>query len=85
LKVLVENTVAFFYPDGTRGYSCQHGTIIKLNPWDLKVSLPQANLDATGEGFVATFIEEESNKLVEDSTMIASQIMEVLPVDMQLK
>jgi hypothetical protein len=51
----------------------------------LKSLYPQANLDATGEGFVATCIEEESNKLVEDSTMIASQIMEMLPVDMQLK
>jgi hypothetical protein len=37
----------------------------------LKSLYPQADLDMVGEGFVATFIDEEALKLVEDSTVTA--------------
>jgi hypothetical protein len=51
----------------------------------LKSLYPRANLGAAGEGFTVTCTEEEANKLVEDSIMTTSQIMEMLLVDMQLK
>jgi hypothetical protein len=50
----------------------------------LKSLYPRANLDTTGEGFTMTFIEEVS-KLIEDSAVIASQVMEMLLVGMLLK
>jgi hypothetical protein len=48
----------------------------------LKSLYPRANLDAAGEGFVATYTEDEANKLVDDSAVTASQIMEMLPINM---
>jgi hypothetical protein len=42
----------------------------------------RADLDAVGEGFMATCIEEEANKLVEDSTEIATWVIEILLIDM---
>jgi hypothetical protein len=42
----------------------------------------RANLDTMGEGFTATCIEDEANKLMEDSTVTTDQIMEMLPIDM---
>jgi hypothetical protein len=50
----------------------------------LKSLYPRANLDTTGEGFTMTCIEEAS-KLIEDSAVIASQVMEMLLVGMLLK
>jgi hypothetical protein len=38
-------------------------------------------LDALGEGFAVTCTEEEANKLVEDSIVMATQVIEMLPVD----
>jgi hypothetical protein len=35
-----------------------------------------------GEGFTATYSEDEANKLVEDSTAAACQVMEMIPIDM---
>jgi hypothetical protein len=35
-----------------------------------------------GEGFVATCTDVEASKLMEDSTMMADQIIVMLPVDM---
>jgi hypothetical protein len=43
---------------------------------------PQAELDAAGEDFAVTYTDEEASKLVEDSTVMAGQIVEMLPVDM---
>jgi hypothetical protein len=43
---------------------------------------PQADLDAIGEGFTVTCTKEEPNKLVEDSIMMATQVIEMLRVDM---
>jgi hypothetical protein len=48
----------------------------------LKSLCPQANFDAVSEGFVLTCTEDEAIKLVEDSAVMASQIVEMLPVDM---
>jgi hypothetical protein len=48
----------------------------------LKSLYPRANLDMVGDGFVTTCTEDEANKLVEDSTVTASQIVEMLPVNM---
>jgi hypothetical protein len=45
-----------------------------VNPW--------AALDAVGEGFVMTCIEEEARKMVEDSIVTATQVIEMLPVHM---
>jgi hypothetical protein len=47
----------------------------------LKSLYPRADLDAAGEDFVATCSNEEALKLVEDSAMIASQIVDMLGVD----
>jgi hypothetical protein len=48
----------------------------------LKSLYPQANLDVAGEGFVVTCSEDKGNKLVEDSTVMATQVIEMLLVDM---
>jgi hypothetical protein len=48
----------------------------------LKSLYPRANLDTVGEGFTVTCTEEEPNNLVEDSTMTATRVIEMLLVDM---
>jgi hypothetical protein len=48
----------------------------------LKSLYPQANLDVAGEGFAVTCSEDKGNKLVEDSTVMATQVIEMLLVDM---
>jgi hypothetical protein len=45
---------------------------------DEEVSKPRANLDIAGEGFAATCTDEEVSKLVEDSTVMADRIIEML-------
>jgi hypothetical protein len=50
----------------------------------LKSLYPRANLDTAGEGFATTCSNEEALKLVEDSTVTASQIVDMLGVDMSL-
>jgi hypothetical protein len=47
----------------------------------LKPLYPRANLDAAGEVFVTTIIEDEANKLMEDYVVMASQIVEMLPIN----
>jgi hypothetical protein len=39
-------------------------------------------MDAMGEDFAVTCTDDEANKLMEDSTMMACQIMEMFLVDM---
>jgi hypothetical protein len=51
----------------------------------LKSLYPQANLDAAGEGFAATCSDNEALKLIEDSTVAAEHIVDMLPVDMSLR
>jgi hypothetical protein len=46
---------------------------------------PRANLDAAGEGFVATCSDDEALKLIEDSAMMVGHIVDMLPVDMSLR
>jgi hypothetical protein len=46
---------------------------------------PRANLDAVGEGFVATCSDDEALKLIEDSAMMVGHIVDMLPVDMSLR
>jgi hypothetical protein len=48
----------------------------------LKSLHPRANLDEAGEGFTVTCTEEEASKLSEDSTVMVSQIVVMLQVDM---
>jgi hypothetical protein len=48
----------------------------------LKSLYARADLDPAGEDFVATCSDEEALKLVEDSAMIASQIVDMLGIDM---
>jgi hypothetical protein len=43
---------------------------------------PRADLDATSEGFVATCTDEGVFKLIEDSTMMAEHIIEMLSIGM---
>jgi hypothetical protein len=50
----------------------------------LKSLYPQADLDAVGEGFIVTWSDEEALKLVEDSTVMAGQVVDMLGVDMSL-
>jgi hypothetical protein len=49
----------------------------------LKSLYPRADLDVAGEGFVAT-CSDEALKLVEDSAKTASQVVDMLEVDMSL-
>jgi hypothetical protein len=53
-----------------------------LTLWILKSLYPWADLNTTGEGFTMTCTEEEATKLMEDSTMMDGQIVEILPVNM---
>jgi hypothetical protein len=48
----------------------------------LKSLYPRADLDAAGEGFVATYTSEESLKLVEDSDSMADCIVDMVQIDM---
>jgi hypothetical protein len=48
----------------------------------LKSRYPRDNLDAASEGFTTTCTEEETDKLVEDSTEMATRVIEMLPVNM---
>jgi hypothetical protein len=48
----------------------------------LKSLYPRANLDVAGEGFTMTCSEDEANNLAKDSTVMATQVIEMLPVDM---
>jgi hypothetical protein len=35
-----------------------------------------------GEGLTTTYTEDEANKLVEDSAVMVSRVMEMVPIDM---
>jgi hypothetical protein len=89
---MVENVVAFFYPDDpasaahapllldrlpTRSHEVilshmRKASILTLGI--LKLLYPRADLD---EGFAATCSVDEATKLVKDSIMAASQVVEV--------
>jgi hypothetical protein len=66
--------------------------IILMNMWQsvsltlgiLKSLYPGPDLDAAGEGFMATCTDEEALNLVEDSIVIAEQVIDMLGVDMSL-
>jgi hypothetical protein len=63
--------------------------IILANMWQsasltlgiMKSLSPQAKLDIVGEGFAVTCSDEEALKLVEDSAVIASQIVDMPGID----
>jgi hypothetical protein len=55
-----------------------------LNLGILKSLYPQENMDAVGKGFVVTCCDEEGLKLIEDSPVIAGQVINMLGVDMSL-
>jgi hypothetical protein len=48
----------------------------------LKSLYPRADLDAAGDGFAATCTDEEALKLMEDSTLTANHIVDMVPIDM---
>jgi hypothetical protein len=48
----------------------------------LKYLYTRADLDVAGEGFAATYTKDVANRLIEDSTVMASRIVEMLPVDL---
>jgi hypothetical protein len=48
----------------------------------LKSLYPRANMDTTGDGFAMTCTDEEALKLVEDSTLTANRIVDMVPIDM---
>jgi hypothetical protein len=87
---MVENTVAFFYPDDPASTArAPHEVTLANMRWSASLTLrilkflyPRADLDASGEGFMVTYTEEEATKLVEDSTVTVNQIVEMLPVNM---
>jgi hypothetical protein len=56
--------------------------VVSLSLGVLKSLYPRADMDVVGEGFAATYTEDEANQLVEDSTVMVSRVMEMLPVDM---
>jgi hypothetical protein len=47
----------------------------------LKSLYPRADLDAMDEDFTISCTDEEASKLVENSTVMANQIIEMLLVD----
>jgi hypothetical protein len=56
--------------------------VVSLTLGILKSLYPQANLDDAGEGFTAACTKDKANKLVDDSAVTMSQIVEMPPVDM---
>jgi hypothetical protein len=40
-------------------------------------------LDVAGDGFVATYTDEEGLKLVEDSALMADRIVDMVPVHLE--
>jgi hypothetical protein len=48
----------------------------------LKSLYSRDDLDATGEGFAATYTDKEATKLVEDSTITMNRIVKMLSVNM---
>jgi hypothetical protein len=48
----------------------------------LKPLYPRADWDSVDKGFVMTCTKDEANKLVEDSTVMVTWVIEMLPVDM---
>jgi hypothetical protein len=48
----------------------------------LKSLYPRANLDVANEGFAVTCTEDKANMLVEDSAMMVTRVIEMLPDDM---
>jgi hypothetical protein len=102
LKVMVDNVVAFSYPDESSSRTQDPQTLDSLptRSWEiiltnmkqlasltlgiLKSLYPWADLDTAGEGCVMTYGDEEALKLIEDSTMTAGHIMDILGVDMSL-
>jgi hypothetical protein len=102
LKVMVDNVMAFFYPDDSSSrtrapqmvdsLSTRSCEIILTNMKQLasltldilKSLYPQANLDAADEDFTSTCSDEEALKLVEDSTVTAGHIIDMLGLDMSL-
>jgi hypothetical protein len=65
-------------------YSHNHEAIGKPNSQDFESLYPRADLDVAGEGFVATYNDEEALKLIEDSAMTVGHIVDMLPIDMSL-
>jgi hypothetical protein len=57
---------------------------MSLTPRILKSLYPWADLNAVGEGFTATYSNDEALKLVKDSAVMAGHIVDMLPVDMSL-
>jgi hypothetical protein len=47
----------------------------------LRSLYPRADLDTAGEGFMMTCNDEEALKLVEDSTVAAGQVIDIIGVD----
>jgi hypothetical protein len=58
--------------------------LVSLTLGILKSLYPQVDLDAVGQGFAVTCTNEEALNLVEDSTVIAGQVVDMLGVDMSL-
>jgi hypothetical protein len=99
---MVDNTVAFFYPDGSSSGTrapqmldsllTRSREIILANMRQsasltlsiLKSLYPRADLDATDEGFAVICSDEEALVLVEDSTVMAGHIVDMLGVDMSM-
>jgi hypothetical protein len=50
----------------------------------LKSLYPRADLDVVGDGFATTCSDEEALKLIEDSIVMAEQVIDMLGVDMSL-
>jgi hypothetical protein len=48
----------------------------------LKSLYPWTDMDMVGEGFMATYTEEEANQHVEDSIETVPRVIEMLPVNM---
>jgi hypothetical protein len=95
---MVDNMVAFFYP-GMFSFekrtqmldSCRYEIILTnmrqstcLTLRILKSLYPRADLEAAGEGFTVTCSDEEALKLVDDSAVMAGQVIDMLGVDMYL-
>jgi hypothetical protein len=58
-------------------YSRQYETVYESKTWNFEVLIPRADLDAIGEGFAVTCSDEEALRLVEDSAVMAGEVVDM--------
>jgi hypothetical protein len=68
----------------SRNYSSQYEAVGESDSQDFDVPIPTGRLGRCGQGFTVTCSDIEAIKLIEDSAVMAGQVVDMLGVDMSL-